>query len=285
MAQDLPLSREATLRLIAAGDGDAALLYLAMQAGQESPLPAARRSAAEAQLARLGLLSPQPQSPEPARPSDAALQRLLESSDAFRLLSGEVQWQLGRILSFEELRILAGISTSLGMDLDVVGLLVHELIQSAAQAGRNPPTLRAIEKAAYRWADQGIRTMEQAAAELAKQKELARLLESLARRMELGRSFKAPEAARIRAWTELGFGEAEITFAYERCLEATHDIKWPYMDKIVRSWHEQGLHELAQIKEKDQRPAASSKTVRGPLVQNVPGEMEARMVARLQGED
>lgn len=283
----LPLGEVRTL--LAAENGDAALVYLYLRTGGERNkvaqgvgMDADRAREALALLERLGLLPP----PEPAPMTDAELLRHMEQDEAFRLLAGEVQRQLGRVLSTEDLRILAGLTTTLRMETDVVGLLVSDCIAQAKEAGRNPPNLRAIERAAYRWAERGVVTMELAAEYLQQQRAQRQILKSLALRFELGRSFRTPERNRVAAWLDLGFGEEEIYFAYERCLTATHDLKWAYMEKIIRSWHLQGLHTMSDIQAKDQRPAAAAvQNPKAPLTRSEPGELERRMLARLQAED
>ncbi len=288
-------------KLLGAGNGEAALLYLYLRSGggmeQASAalhIPAARLSASLTLLRQLGLAAPEkpPRYLAPSEPpyvGDDELRAKLSGDADFRLLVGEVQRQLGRVLSTEDLRILGNITGYLGLPTDVVGVLITYCLQRQAEQGRGAPSMRMIEKTAYRWAEDGIDTLEQAAAFLQEQLGRSRTLEQLARKMGLGRSFRPPEEEKLRAWMDLGFGAKEIYYAYERCILSTGALKWPYMDKIIRSWHEQGLHTLARIREKDVRPGAPSAAppVRGRTdltSAEAPGELERRMVRRLNGQ-
>lgn len=296
MDENLHISPVDVRKILGAGSGDAALVYLHLRSGgsvEDAPsalrLSQSRVEAALQLLRQLGLTAPEKQPrylapSEPPAVSDEDLKQRLTTSESFRLLVGETQRQLGRILSTEELRSLANITGYLGLGTDVVGILITYCLQRSAERGAGAPTMRAIEKTAYRWADEGIDTVEQAAAYLHARQSQNRTLASLSRKMGLGRPFRAPEEEKIRAWLELGFGAKEIYFAFERCVMSTGELKWPYMDKIIRSWHSQGLHTLARIQEQDQRPGAPAKNLPGRTTvtsADNPGELEQRMVQRL----
>ena len=68
------------------------------------------------------------------------------------------------------------------------------------------------------------------------------------------RSLSAPERRYIRQWLEMGFDEDAIGIAYERSCVNTGGLAWPYMNKIMLSWHAQGLHTAQQIQTGDRKP-------------------------------
>ena len=65
----------------------------------------------------------------------------------------------------------------------------------------------------------------------------------------------------IESWVSLGFGAEALAIAYDRTVTNTGSLKWNYMDKILHSWHEKGLHSPREILEKDgkRRAAAPAK--------------------------
>ena len=292
MADYLALPREEVQSILKMKNPEAAALYLYLRAGgrQEDAsrilgIPEESVQGALLMLDALGAV----RIPRPAAVTDEELLKLMEKDDRFLRFSAEVQRLLGRVLSTNDLRLLAGLIANLQIEMDAVILLVNDCVAQAKEQGRNPPTMRTVEREAYRWADLGAVTMERASSYLQKQRAQRTALRSLAQRFEMGREFKAPERGRVLTWMELGFGEEEIYLAYERCLEATKALKWQYMDRIVRSWHEQNLHTKAEILQRDQRPQSTAQggrqDPRGSLTSSNPGELERRMLERLREKE
>ena len=52
----------------------------------------------------------------------------------------------------------------------------------------------------------------------------------------------------IRSWLEMGFDAGAIGVAYERTVLKTGGMSWPYMNSILKSWHEKGLHSEEEVK-------------------------------------
>ncbi len=162
-------------KLISAGAGDVALVYLYLrsggtlsQAGSALQLSAAKLEQAAASLRQLGLL----QKPDRRLPQDHSpvyteedVSRHMERDKRFSQLVGEIQRELGRLLSNEDLKILLGMLDYLDLPMEVVAILVHFCVErNRARGNLRAPSFRTMEKEAYRWADDGIDTMEQAAA-------------------------------------------------------------------------------------------------------------------------
>ena len=161
------------------GDGDAALLYLALLRHHGTIQPRAlagelrwdksRIEAAELALRELRLLAPAAEEvPEPAdeKPSYQRddIARRLESSEEFRLLTAEVEKKLGKRLTTPDVGVLLGLNDYLGLPADVIFLLVNHCVERVTRKygeGRRP-TLRQIEKEGYAWARRGIDTQRAA---------------------------------------------------------------------------------------------------------------------------
>ena len=252
-------------KLLCSQNPDAALLYLYIKDGNDPAQAAAklgytesRYACAAATLRQLGLWAPQKQTRLPGDPPQYTEEDVLSAMNTdmdFRSLQGEIQRILGKNLTTEELKILIGFTRYLGMTPDVIVLLVCYCKDKAKKLGKSRvPTLRNIEKEAYEWADKGIDTMEEAAAYTQQQNlrfsQVGRIMETLQIR---GRNLTAPEKRYINQWLELGFEEKTIGLAYERSCINTGGLAWPYMHKILTSWHEQGLHTLQQVQSGDRK--------------------------------
>lgn len=262
------LPRTDIRKLCGSGSGDAALLYLYLKAGyppaeaaERLRLPADRIRCATTTLQQLGLIdTPSARFPVPNEPpvySERELMQKLGEDKPFSMLVGEAQRLLGRVLSTEELKILLSMTEYLGLPTDVISILLSYCIQrSRARGNLRTPSLRSIEKEAYRWAEGGIDTLEAAAAFMQNQLELQTQVQELQQLLQLsGRRLTPAEETYLRSWLEMGFGRPEIALAYERTCLNTGGLKWQYMNKILRSWHDQGLHSLQQIQQKDHLPA------------------------------
>lgn len=277
-------------KLLCAQNPDAALLYLFLkdggtlaQAPQRLGYTETRMACAAATLRQLGLLQEEKQTRLPGEQPQYTEVDVLSAMDTdvdFRSLYGEVQRLLGKNLNTEELKILLGFVRYLGMTADVIVLLVCHCKEEARKLGRKQvPSLHRIEKEAYKWAEMGIDTMEEAAAYV-KQHNLrfsqtGKIMEILQIR---GRNLTAPEKRYIKQWLEMGFDEQTIGLAYERSCLNTGGLAWPYMNKILNSWHEQGLHTAAQVKSGERKPVVP-KGASGQL-----GDAELAAIQRMMKE-
>ena len=254
-------------KLLCAQNPDAALLYLYLKDGNDPAQAQARLgynqtryACATATLRQLGLWIQEKQIRQPGEQpvySEVDVLSAMDTDVDFRALYGEIQRLLGKNLNTEELKILLGFVRYLGLPADVIVLLVCYCKDQNKKLGKSRiPTLRNIEKEAYKWADMGIDTMEEAASYV-KQQELrysqtGRLMEVMQIR---GRTLTAPEKRYIKHWLDMGFQEEAITMAYERSCLNTGGLNWSYMNKILENWHGQNLHTAQQIQSGDRKPA------------------------------
>lgn len=258
------------------GDGDAALLYLALLRHQGTVPPRSlagelrwereRIERAEAVLRELRLVAaeaaPVPEEPAESRPDytqDDIAQRLEQSAE-FRSLTAEVERRLGRRLTTPGMAVLLNLRDELGLPADVVYLLVCHCVEKTEKRlgpGRRPG-MRQIEREGYAWARLGIDSQEAAAAYLKKyaerQGDLPRYMDAL----QLPRRPAAPsEEKYILAWQDMGFPPEAVALAYDRTVLRCRELRWPYLNGILKRWHEAGLHTPREIQEGDRRGGGS----------------------------
>ena len=278
-------------KLLCAKNPDVSLLYLYVTAGndpekaeQELQLSASRLSCATATLRQLGLWPEEKVSliapGERPQYSEKDVLDAMDSDGSFRSLYSEVQRLLGRPMNTEELKILLGFVHYLGMGPEVISVLVCYCRDRARQKGstRNP-SLRTIEKEAYYWAELGIDTVEEAAAFIQSQNVRKSRLGKLKEILQIrGRALTASEEKYASAWLEMGFDEGVIALAYEKTCVSTGGISWPYMNKILTSWHTAGYKTVDQIRNGDRKQAVP-KGASGEL-----GEAEMEAIRRVLQE-
>lgn len=258
-------------KLLAAASGDGALLYLYLRAGGNPDqaegalhMTRSRMDCAAASLKQLGLWPETPKILRPAAPpvyTETDLIREMRQENGFPELVGETQRRLGRVLSNEELKVLLSLYDYLGMTADVISVLISYCIQRArARGSQRMPSMHAIEKEAYHWADLGIDTLEEAAAHTQLQLERQTKAGRIRQILQLGERRLTPgEEKLVLQWMDWGFGEAEIARAYEKTCMNTGGLKWPYLNSILKSWHTQGFHTLQAIEAGDKAPGKSGK--------------------------
>ena len=271
-------------KLLSTNSGDAALLYLYMHSGGTAQAAAnalrfseSRMTCAAATLRQLGLWPEERKNPiapgERPSYSEKDVLQAMDDDQSFRMLYGEVQRLLGRNLNTEELKILLGFVRYLGLPSEVISVLVSYCKDRARQKGslRNP-SLRTIEKEAYSWAEQGIDTLEEAAVYIHTQNMRHSKTQHLMNLLQIrGRSLTQAEEKYAKSWLEMGFSDDVIALAYEKTCVNTGGLSWPYMNKILSSWHAAGYKTAADVQNQD-RKTAVPKGASGELGQ---AELEA----------
>lgn len=289
--QDLIIPERDWRKLLAAANSDSALLYLYLRAGGSETqaryalrFTEERMSTAVTLLRQCGLWEEKQTVLRPAEPPMYTEQDLVraQKSGSFPRLLGEVQRRLGKVLSTEECKILLSVHDYLGMSEEVISILVCYCIQRARAKGNSRnPSMHAIEKEAYRWADLGIETMEEAASYMQLQLERQSKVGQVQQKLQLtDRRLTAGEEKYILQWLDWGFGLQEIGKAYEKTCMNTGSLKWPYMNSILKSWHEQGLHTVDTINAGDKAPAAAA-----AAVSNEMGELEIAAIKRIMSQE
>ena len=289
--EKVTLNERELQKLFGIGNGDAALLYIYLRSGNsiqtaaELGLTANQLSLAEAMLRQMGLWEEEKKNTfipgERPAYSENDVVRAMDSDGDFRSLYGEIQRLLGKHLNTEELKILLGFSRYLGLSNDVISVLVCYCKEAARNRGslRNP-SLRTIEKEAYAWAEQGIETLEQAAAYIRSRNLRNSRLEKLKQQLQIrGRNLTAGEEKCAQSWLDMGFADEVVAMAYERTCLNTGGLSWAYMNKILQRWHENGLHTAEEVRRGDKKPSVP-KGASGQL-----GQAELEAIERLMREE
>ena len=292
------LSASAADSLISSGDGDAALLYLYLcrtgsvlqlhEAALAIGRTEAETAAAAAKLREIGAFPPSaqalPQAEELPEYASEEITRRSTEDPAFKSLIGEAQCRLGHFLSVSELRTLYGIYDHLGLPPEVILLLINHCAEQYRKKygeGRCP-TMRAIEKEAFFWANRELMTLELAESYIERQNARESGMQQVRSMLGLcGRALSTTEKRYIESWLEQGFPPETIEMAYDRTVTNTGSLKWKYMDSILQSWSSKGLLRPEDIERKDTRDSRKQGS------RNAHGEQEQmeRLLSRLRAED
>ena len=295
----LSLPKQDIAKLLAAGSGDAALLYLYLRSGKD-PLDAARalnmtsrqHEQAMATLRLMGLLAEERRrildpGEHPVYTERDIFEEMNRSRD-FGSFVDDVQNRLGRKLSTEELKILLSLRDYLGLPNDVITVLINFCWdRSRSRGNQRAPSMRTIEKEAYIWADNGIDNMVSAIAYVQQKQSVQSQFGQIRRALQIfDRRLTQSEERYITKWLEMGFSEPEISLAYERTVLSCGSLKWPYMNSILESWQRQNLYTVEQIEQYDRAPERTApgyrpKPQNQPQTQTAVNPMTKRAIERL----
>jgi len=286
----LPGSETVTLtgqtidKLIRSGNGDAALLYLYIlkthghKTSSEAAIALDKSkgwvASAMAVLSRLGLVQlddidvgiinddagnvnfntkPGPPLTEPRKPTEQEVNNELMSGSDFAVVVDETQRRLGKILSPDDLLRLFGIYDQLRLPAEVILQLITHCIKECSITGDgSAPSVRYIEKAAFTWEREGIYSLERAEEYLKDLETRKSVRGEMKKALHIrNRELSATEKRYVDSWIDMGFDPHAIAIAYDKTITNTQSLAWPYIDKIVNTWHNKDLHTLDEVMESE----------------------------------
>lgn len=268
--EPVTMTGDAAGRLIAGGNGNAALLYIYIlknrgqlsvsEAAAELKIPEAHVNAAIGTLASFGLLSREAaplEKPRIPAPADELpqydvydIKRELNEGSQFSSLVREVQRSLGKVLSSADLIKLFGIYDHLGLPPEVILMLIsHCAGECRRRYGEGRlPTMRFIESVAFSWEREGVVSIE-TAEEYIKRLENRRSKYTEIKQV-LGirdREFIRSEREYIDKWIDMGHSDDALELAFDRTVLKTGRLTWKYMDTILTDWHSKGMHTADEV--------------------------------------
>jgi len=260
-AGSISMSTDAADKLIARGDGEAALVYLCLlrsngdisadKIGADLHLSKTAVEKAFAALSAMGLISAAAADSTGYTAADIA--KALENKE-FSFIADEVEKIFGTLLSTEELKRLFNIYSSSELPPEVI-LQMTQYFKNDVRRRFGPArrlSMAVLEKIAFEWHRLGIDDLDKAEAYI-KKKDASYTLEGEIKRV-LGifdRKLVQNEKTYIDSWIDMGFNADAIQIAYERTIGRLHNLSFPYMDKILLRWHEKGLHTSTEINNGD----------------------------------
>lgn len=129
----------------------------------------------------------------------------------------------------------------LALPAEVILMLAHWCAAEAERKlgpGRRP-RMTEIKKAAFRWKRMGLDTVEAAEDFLRRQQALAGRERDILPLLDIrDRPPVDREREYIAAWVDMGFSDDAIRLAYERTLFQKQKLNWPYMNSILKRWHQ-----------------------------------------------
>ncbi|MCI9556147.1 DnaD domain protein [Oscillospiraceae bacterium 50-16] len=276
--QALAMTGQAADRLLKLDSGDAALLYLHLlrRGGLEGlGWPEGRLAGALEQLRTLGLAPnappppaavppPPPEAPPPDYATADISRALEDAGSTFPPLADEVERQLGKKLSTQDLKTLYTLYDHLALPAEVILMLVGwcaEEMERKYGPGRKP-TMALLRREGFLWARKEVDTLERAEEHIRRLTRLRGRESQVLRLLDIEpRPLVERERSYIAAWDSMGFDDSAIRLAYEKTVLKKQSMNWSYMNAILCRWHEKGLHTAAAVQagDRDPKPAQAER--------------------------
>ena len=212
------------------------------------------------------VIEPEPQPEEPSKPRFTVAKpqkpdyvftaQQLAVDDELKFLVSEAQTALGKVLSNADVSTLLMLKDTCGLPLDVILMLIQYAISI------DKGNMRTVEKLGVRWADDGVDSVEAAENKIRQATQRTKCYSIVATAFGL-KNAGSPSKKQLdycSAWiTEWKFSPEMLREAYERCVDAKGEMKFNYIDGILRRWHAAGIHNLSELKASEQKKAATKK--------------------------
>lgn len=189
--------------------------------------------------------SPEPEDrPGSASPAKAIPLDSFKAQKELKSLLFIAEQYLGKTLSRNDVDSITYFYDTLGMSADLVEYLIETCVEN------DHKSMHYIRKVALSWADDNIRTVEQARLRsMNYNKNYYTVLNAFGIK---SRGPAASEISYIRKWTDdLGFSLDIIQEACSRTIAATHQPSFEYANTILEKWHASQVHNLKDIERLD----------------------------------
>lgn len=175
--------------------------------------------------------------------------KIVDEEEAVRFLLGQAQATLGRTLTYAESNTLVTLHHFYGLDVDVILMLITYCLS------QKKDNINYIQKVGIDWSNKGITdhiTAEEHIRALEQQNEQEIIMKQLFG--ITGRNLTKRERTYASSWlSEMQIDYNLIQEAFERCVENTGKINFPYINKILVSWHKKGYTTLLDVQMEDQK--------------------------------
>ena len=149
--------------------------------------------------------------------------------------------RFGRPLTHTEQSIFIWIHDYLGLSTDVILMLTAYCI--SIEKGN----IRYIETIAADWADREINNLETAQDEIKRLEEYSGFNRKIMKIFGMNRKPTSRQQEYINTWKEKNYNIELIEYAYEKTIESIDKLNFPYINKILENWYENGLLTKSQI--------------------------------------
>lgn len=193
----------------------------------------------------------------PQKPDYVFTAQRLAVDEELKILVGEAQTALGKVLSNSDIATLLMLKDTCGLPLDVIIMLIQYCI--SIEKGN----MRAIEKIGIGWADEGIDTLEAADDKIRRVKQMNKNFSIVSSAFGL-KNVGSPTKKQLEyseKWVgEWKFSPEMLREAYERCVDSKGAMKFSYIDGILKRWNSNGIRNKKELQSFESSPEKKNST-------------------------
>ncbi len=178
-----------------------------------------------------------------SRPSFEQVAARLKESDEITVLFQEAQTVLGKTIGYDGQSVLLMLYDSYGLPTEVILMAIEYAVSLKKTSYAH------IARIGKRWSEMEIDTLEGAMQYIEEHNIVDETWAKLRELTEISNRHPTEKQRKYMvAWVkEYGYSVDIIYCAYEESIDNTGKMSMPYMDKIIRSWHEKGVKTLFDI--------------------------------------
>lgn len=166
------------------------------------------------------------------QPKDIA--QMLKTDPGLKDLFSEAESTIGRILKHADHESLISLRDYYGFTEQSIVLILGYCVELDKTSARYYET---VAKSLF---EKGITEFHQIEDEFVKMREKHGFEAKVKSNFGLDIKLTPKQSEYICSWRDMGFGLDMISLARERCADSTNKLSFPYIDKILKSWHEKG---------------------------------------------
>ena len=197
---------------------------------------------------------------KPQKPDYVFTAQRLAVDEELKMLVGEAQTALGKTLSNSDAATLLMLKDTCGLGADVILMLIHYCVSI------DKGNMRTVEKIGISWSDEGVDSVEAADRKIARAHHSSKcfsVVSSVFGLQNAGSPTKKQLEYSTKWVSEWRFSEQMLREAYERCVDTKSELKFSYIDGILRKWEAQGIKNLDDLRAKEpakNKPTPDKKT-------------------------
>jgi DnaD/phage-associated family protein len=184
----------------------------------------------------------------PIQYGEKEISKKSQSNPEIKFLLETVPDLLGRLISPSECSSLVYLYDGAGLPADVIIMIVEYCVAS----GKG--NMRYIQKMALSWADEGIDTHEKAELKMRELEQRGSYENKIRSIMGINdRALSQSESQYIARWCEWKMPDELVKLAYDIGVERTGKLSFPYINSILKAWHDKGFTKIEQAKNENKR--------------------------------